>query len=360
MNAQLLIDAVVRQTTVLIAQLATAGGVRAPLAQVANQVFAQLAAELERQGLSRKVTADMFGITLRSYQRKVQRLSESATERGRSLWEAVVYYLEQSPVATRRQVIERFHRDEEENVRGILHDLVESGLAFCSGGDREAVYRLATGEEMEKMRDARKGRGMDDLVCAIILREGPVERERLRKLVKLEPEVLQELVDRLSAEGRVQKQERGDGSFYYRSEKLVVPLGAPVGWEASVYDHYQAVVRTICARLQDDGNCRDDPDAARFRELNGGCTYTFDVGPDHPLEAEVLQTLADIRARCSDLRRRVNEHNQQHGPVHPGESVVVYAGQCVIPLESEGDDGARTGSPRGGAGTEEVQGQGGM
>jgi hypothetical protein len=34
MNVKILIDSIVRQTTVLIAQLATAGGVRAPLAHV--------------------------------------------------------------------------------------------------------------------------------------------------------------------------------------------------------------------------------------------------------------------------------------------------------------------------------------
>ena len=39
MNITLLIDAIVRQTTVLIAHLATSAGVRAPLAHVANQVF---------------------------------------------------------------------------------------------------------------------------------------------------------------------------------------------------------------------------------------------------------------------------------------------------------------------------------
>ena len=66
----------------LIAQLATAGGARTPLARIANQVFVELAEELEGQGLSRKVTADMFGISLRSYQRKVQRLRESRTEQG--------------------------------------------------------------------------------------------------------------------------------------------------------------------------------------------------------------------------------------------------------------------------------------
>jgi hypothetical protein len=41
-NVNLLIDAIVRQTTVLIAQLATAAGVRAPLAHTANQVFVDL------------------------------------------------------------------------------------------------------------------------------------------------------------------------------------------------------------------------------------------------------------------------------------------------------------------------------
>ena len=47
MNISVLIDSIVRQVTVLIAQLATAGGVRAPVAHIANQVFVQLARELE-------------------------------------------------------------------------------------------------------------------------------------------------------------------------------------------------------------------------------------------------------------------------------------------------------------------------
>src|SRR4051812_20001052 len=46
MNLSVLIDSIVRQVTVLIAQLATAGGVRAPVAHIANQVFVQLAREL--------------------------------------------------------------------------------------------------------------------------------------------------------------------------------------------------------------------------------------------------------------------------------------------------------------------------
>jgi len=89
MTIPLLVAALVRQTTVLIAPAATTGGVRVPLAQVADQVFLDLVRELERQNVSRKVSVDMFGMGLRSFLRRIQRLAESSTERGRSLWEAV-------------------------------------------------------------------------------------------------------------------------------------------------------------------------------------------------------------------------------------------------------------------------------
>ena len=46
MHVRLVIDAIVRQTTVLIAQLATSAGMRAPLAQIANQTFLSLTHEL--------------------------------------------------------------------------------------------------------------------------------------------------------------------------------------------------------------------------------------------------------------------------------------------------------------------------
>jgi hypothetical protein len=81
MDTRHLVDAIVRQTTVLIAQLSTAAGVRTPLAQVADQVFLELARELEGQGIGRKVAADMFGLALRSYQKKITRLSGSVTSR---------------------------------------------------------------------------------------------------------------------------------------------------------------------------------------------------------------------------------------------------------------------------------------
>src|SRR6185295_13400012 len=112
MDAKLLIDAIERQTTVLIAQLSTAAGVRAPLAHIADQVFLDLSREIEGQGVSRGVAADMFGLALRSYQKKTQRLAESATDRNRTLWEAVVDFLRDGS-KPRARVFERFQHDGE-------------------------------------------------------------------------------------------------------------------------------------------------------------------------------------------------------------------------------------------------------
>jgi hypothetical protein len=55
------------------------------LAHIADQVFLDLSREIEAQGVSRKVVASMFGMALRGYQRKVQRLTESSTHKGKTL-----------------------------------------------------------------------------------------------------------------------------------------------------------------------------------------------------------------------------------------------------------------------------------
>ena len=83
MNTGLLIEALVRQTMVLIATLAATTGERSPLSRVADQVFANLVAELKAQGVGNKLIADMFGMALRTYHYRMARVAESATDRGR-------------------------------------------------------------------------------------------------------------------------------------------------------------------------------------------------------------------------------------------------------------------------------------
>jgi len=106
-------------------------------------------------------------------------------------------------------------------------------------------------------------------------------------------------------------------------------LGSPAGWEAALFDHFQALVETLCARLQRG----PDPQGGL-----GGSTYSFNIWPGHPFEDEVRRTLQTFRERNSELRKRVQAFNEGNGLPGQYERVVVYAGQCGIEQESE-DEG---------------------
>jgi hypothetical protein len=319
MNGQLLIDAVVQQVTVLIAQLATSGGVRAPVAHIANQVFVQLARELESQGVSRKVSADMFGMALRAYQRKLRRLAEASTDPGSTLWRAALDHIRSAPLLTREQLLDRFPRDDERQLLSVVADLIESGLVFRSGSGSRAVYRAASDAELGELTRLSSQEGLDEWLWVLVYREGPVTEARLLERVARPPAELSAAIERLVSEGRVQRLAEGR----LGAKDFVVPLGSSRGWEAAVFDHLKAVVQTICQRLQ-------LTDAAAANTSVGGSTYGFDVWPGHPLEAEAMGLREALRQRCADLRARVEAYNQVHGVPPEFREVVTYLGQCVF------------------------------
>jgi hypothetical protein len=320
MTVELLIEALVRQTTILIAQLATSGGSRAPLAQVADQVFLNLVHELERQGVSRKVSADMFGLGLRTYQRKIQRFLESSTDRCRSLWVAVLDYLQQAASVTRAELLVQFASDDESQIRGVLRDLCESGLIAAVGSGSRLSYRLRSEDELMRLRQAQSGEGLDELLWALIYREGPITLAELRK-THVDVEQLEPALARLLEAGRVE-QVQPDGPFTARS--LVLPLGSPIGWEAAVFDHFKAVVNTVTRRL---GMNRE---RAALADRVGGSTYTLDVWPEHPLAEQAYATLKNLRSQLTQLRDEVERYNADHPVPERYTQVLMYVGQCLI------------------------------
>ena len=331
MTIDLLIHAIVRQTTLLIAQLATSRGIRAPLAQVANQVFLDLAAELERQRVSRKVSADMFGLGLRTYRRKIQRLNESATDRGRSLWEVMLEFLRARSSATRIQILERFSADDESQVKAVLHDLCESQLVIASGTGPTTSYRAVGGEELVALQQGRGAEGSDELLLAVIFREAPLPLDQIALRCRLAAERVESLLTRLVQEGRVERKERA-GVPFYQAKTLVVPIGATAGWEAAVFDHFKALVGTVMGRLGDDSV------APTLDDRVGGSTFTVSVWSGHPLAEEVYGTLGRLRAELSDLRKRVARVNREGGVPDAHSRVVIYVGQSVINEENEPPD----------------------
>ena len=328
MNVSVVIDAVIRQTTVLIAQLATTGGIRAPLSRLANQVFLNLVGELESQGVGRKVIADMFGLALRSYQMKVRRLAASATDVDRSLWEAVLVFIQKSGPVTRGEVLVRFHADDDASVRGILRDLLETRLVYMTGKGNATTYRIATGDDRISGSASEDKEATTALLWITVYREGPIDADTLATTLRLEPDVVDDLIEQLLAEGRIEVHDPSIPT--YCSQTCLLPLGDPVGWEASLFDHFQAMVTAICAKL------RGGDRGASYGEIIGGSTYSFNLSPDHPHKDAVLALLRETRERVSALWDEVTSYNKEHGLRNSSQmKATFYFGQSVIFDEEE-------------------------
>jgi hypothetical protein len=328
-NAHLLIDAVVQQTMVFIAELATAGGVRAPLAHVAEQVFVDLTNELSHRGVKKNVIADMFGMALRTYHRRVRELSESKTEAGRSVWEAVLGYVRQKGPVSGHEVLRRFAGDDAEVVAGVLRDLAQSGLVYRAGRGDGARYRIAEEADFAG-EEAATDAAREHLVWLTVYRNAPATEAGIVAATRIGAESCRAALESLIRSGRV-VETRSVAGITYAADRFEVPIGASNGWEAAVLDHFQAVVTAIIAKLargQQRGPARD---------LVGGSTWSLDVWPGHPLEQEAKALLKKVRASVEELRTRVDAHNASARYAGTRERVVFYAGQNVREEAGQGD-----------------------
>ena len=140
LSGEFSIEALVRQTMMEVARLATSGGARASLSRISDQVFLELTSELERQGVTKNVVADMFGMSLRTFHRRVQQVRRAQTER-RTLRDAVLELVAVSEPVSAHAVHQHFLRYPAELVAGALNDLVHTSLLSRSGWGEKAVYR---------------------------------------------------------------------------------------------------------------------------------------------------------------------------------------------------------------------------
>ncbi|MGC4092904.1 MAG: hypothetical protein QM756_34465 [Polyangiaceae bacterium] len=328
MNTQALIDAVVQRTTVFIAQLATAGGVRTPLSKVADQVFLDLSKELEAQGVRKKVIADMFGMALRTYHRRVRELRSSRTEGERTLWEVVLAFLREREPVSARDVQRRFQHDDPEILIGVLNDLVGSGLAYRAGSGESTVYRVADQADFAQLDEEHRAQANEYLVWLAVYRHQPVGAARVAELSRLSTTACEAALSSLVREGRVSRAER-NGQPEYTSPRLEVPFGASSGWETAVLDHFQAMLTALGMKLT------QAPARARATDVVGGSTWSLELWDGHPLEQEAVATLTRIREQVENLRQRIDSHRatteQATGEQATAKKrVVCYAGQYVV------------------------------
>lgn len=314
MHVKLLIDDIIRQTTILIAQVSTAAGVRAPLSSLADQVFLELARELENQGVRRTVVADMFGLALRSYQIKFQRLSEAAPAQP-SAWQEIHALLKQR-AHTRSELVRALRPADPADVTTVINDLVGSGLAYVSGRGSSAVYGLTPETDRLRQTQHEEQHALAHLVWQLVATGRCTTRAELAKQIHVEPTLLDEALTTLLGDGRVVA--KGEA---LHAETLDIPVGAEQGWEAAVSDHFRAVATAIAAKLRYGRSEKGD--------RVGGATLRFTVHPDHPHESRVYSLLERTRTELESLWGEVSDWNAKHPPPEDAPKVTFYFGQHI-------------------------------
>jgi hypothetical protein len=322
METRHLIAAIMQQTTVLIAQLSTAAGIRAPLARLADQVFLDLGRELEAQGVTRKVAADMFGLALRSYQKKIQRLSESETLRDRTLWELVLEHLTKQGGASRKELAHDFRRENAVDLAAVLKDLTTSGLVTAAGRGDAAHYQVTTAEVRASVAAESEFDVLLHFVWLAVYDHQQVLAPLLISKLPFDHDVSRKAIAALIDDGRIQADSTDIEHATLRCTELRIPVGSEQGWEVAVFDHFRAMANAIGAKLRASGARSNKGDRV------GGSTLTFSLHAGHPNEHEVYGLLQRVREEVHAVWDRVHAQNLQH-PIPPEERVDVtfYFGQ---------------------------------
>jgi hypothetical protein len=264
-------------------------------------------------------------MALRTYQTRVQRLTASATEQRTTLWESVLGFIENNGTVSRKRVLDHFERDDPLSVGAVLADLTSGGFVYRSGGGDTAFYRVTSDGDRRELLLAQDDEALALLVWVGVYR-GASSAQEIVEMLGLELGQVEPALERLLGRGHVRRDEGGA----YRGSGPLVPVGAEHGWEAAVFDHFQAMVTAITRKLQHGSGRSADGDVV------GGSTLSFEVHRGHPLREEVLGLLQRTRSEVNDLWRRVGAHNASAPcPDEERETVSFYFGQSVLPPEVE-------------------------
>jgi hypothetical protein len=117
----------------LVARVAISGDERRPIHWVQETFLLGIVDELEQSGVSRKVAADMLGVTRRTLSRQMNAAQSAAELREGSTWARILEAISQGPIR-REELLGRFRGVESRTLASILLDMVECGVIEEDGG----------------------------------------------------------------------------------------------------------------------------------------------------------------------------------------------------------------------------------
>jgi hypothetical protein len=208
----------------------------------------------------------------------------------------------------------------------VLKDLVDSGLLYRTGRGDGVIYRAAEAARVTAAEPALELERLANFVWVSICRHEPVSEAELSELLPVDPGDLRGALAHLVDGGRVRRIPTDPDR--YESTTQVIEDGDATGWEAALFDHYQAMVTAFCTKLQLGPGSPE-------RDWVGGSTFRFEVWDGHPLKDEVTGFLARVRQQGTELRARVAAYNQtQAAAEQESLRVLAYVGQTVIASEN--------------------------
>ena len=141
----------------------------------------------------------------------------------------------------------------------------------------------------------------------------------LAQRLRVSEETCREHIEAMRDNDVLEETQTRDGIPQFRALGYHIPVDMPQGFEAALWDHFSAVVRSMCQKI------RLERFGAQSGELIGGTTYHFDVPRDSEEYREVTAFLGDTRKKFEALLARAEPYRGAEGNVR----ITAYAGQLV-------------------------------
>lgn len=148
-NMHQFIRALAYQTGRTVVHTALRGGMRQSVGWAVDAMWSGMVDCFEEAGVSQKVAADMMGLTLRTYQRRIDSLSD-VSQGGRTYW-MVIYARLQQQAASRDTILGWFDRGLKRQIVSVLLDMKETGWVEM---DEEGMCHVT--EQMESPAQLRE------------------------------------------------------------------------------------------------------------------------------------------------------------------------------------------------------------
>jgi hypothetical protein len=330
-DATLLITIVVRKSADLVATVATQGGSRHSLAEVPNRFHEALAEALDARNVPRKVAAEMFGVGLRTHQRRLKQAHEAPVTKRETLSARVYRLVSVAGESTKLDIELAFQDVPAHLLASALRDLQKNDLLLRT--QHGAEVRFATTGRSGVLQDADEFHVLQHFLSALVHRLGPVRSRDLCPLVDEPLELVESALQTLEHDGFLAS-EGPQTARQWVSRNKAMPRKAGPRRLATLGDHFVAVLTNLMGAVEE-----NDPETMDTSPSSAGTSVAIEVPEGHALVGELHEAFRVFRTTVADIQKRA-EGLEDAGNTSPPVRLSSYAGTRVSKASSGGSEKA--------------------